>query len=75
MKKRWAYVFTCPVCTKPVRVAADRGVTRDTPAVPFYSACPNCRSQIEFRSDQLREIETSEGRMLPKGVAIWRETT
>ena len=56
-KKRWYYVFPCPICSKRVEVMADPGVTPDTLAVPFDAPCPNCRVPVEYRSDQLTQLE------------------
>lgn len=56
-KKRWAYVFNCPICRERVRVLADLGVTPEKPEVPFDSRCPNCHATIQFKPAQLTEVE------------------
>lgn len=56
-KKRWFYIFSCPICSKRVEVIADPGVTPDNPGMDFRSRCQHCHASIEFKARYLAQVE------------------
>jgi ribosomal protein S27AE len=55
MTKVWYYLKSCPNCSTSIVVAAEAGVSPESPAPPFKVECFRCGLEVELAGKDLRE--------------------